>query len=115
MKNGINVMLSVGDIVVDNKGGKKHRVVAIVGNEITLCEMGISQFVLSLLNKETLFNLVETNDLVIQKEEPFVFNKDDLSDSAKEKFEIKQKMMLEVVNAYAPSFIELSGRKSKKM
>ena len=114
MKNGINVMLSVGDIVVDNKGGKKHRVVAIVGNEITLCEMGISQFVLSLLNKETLFNLVETNDLVIQKEEPFVFNKDDLSDSAKEKFEIKQKMMLEVVNAYAPSFIELSGRKSKE-
>ena len=51
MKNGINVMLSVGDIVVDNKGGKKHRVVAIVGNEITLCEMGIIQIVISLIKK----------------------------------------------------------------
>ena len=114
MKNGINVMLSVGDIVVDNKGGKKHRVVAIVNDEITLCEMGISQFVLTLLNKETLFNLVDIGDLAIQKDEIFVFDKDKLPDNVKEKFELKQKMMLEVVNAYAPSFIDLSGRKSKE-
>lgn len=114
MKNGINVMLSVGDIVVDNKGGKKHRVVAIVNDEITLCEMGISQFVLTLLNKETLFNLVDIGDLAIQKDEIFVFDKDKLPDNVKEKFELKQKMMLEVVNAYAPSFMDLSGRKSKE-
>ena len=51
MKNSENnIMLSVGDIVVDNKLNKKYRVVAIVNDEVTLCEMETTKFSLSLLN-----------------------------------------------------------------
>lgn len=113
MNNFENVMLSVGDIVIDNKSNKKHRVVAIVNNEITLCEMGITQFVLTLIGKETLFNLVELGDLLVQKEESPVFDKDKLMPELREKFQNRKDMMLDVLKAYEPSYIELSGRKQK--
>lgn len=117
MKNGesnnINVMLSIGDIVIDNKSNKKHRIVAIVNNEITLCEMEITSLSLSLLDKKTLFSLILTEDIIVQKEESFVFDKNKLPDEAKEKFEIKQKIMTEILKIYGPQYIELAGKKPK--
>ena len=111
--NNMNVMLSIGDIVIDNKSNKKHRIVAIVNNEITLCEMEITSLSLSLLDKKTLFSLILTEDIIVQKEESFVFDKNKLPDEAKEKFEIKQKIMTEILKIYGPQYIELAGKKPK--
>ena len=109
----MDIMLSVGNIIIDENNGKKYRVVAIVNNEITLCEMEITQFSLFIINKNTLFSLIDTNDLSMKAEETIVFDKNKLQPKAKEKFELKQKIMSEVVSIYGPSFTELNGRKSK--
>ena len=39
-----NIMLTVGNVIIDESNNKKYRVVAIVKDEITLCEMNISSF-----------------------------------------------------------------------
>lgn len=109
----MNIMLTVGNIIIDESNEKRYRVVAIVNDEVTLCEMDTSKFSLSLLNKQTLFELVGNGELEIEKEDIFVFDKEKLPDEHKEKFEIKQKMMMEVISTYGPSYIELSGRKTK--
>lgn len=115
MKNSEdNIMLSVGDIVIDNKSNKKYRVVAIVNEEITLCEMEVTNLSFSLLNKKTLFSLILSGDVLVEKEERFVFDKEKLPNEAKEKFEIKQKIMTEVLKVYGPQYIELGGKKPKK-
>lgn len=107
----MDVMLSVGNIVIDNTSGKQYRVVAMVKDEITLCEMKTTKFSLTLISKESLFSLVSSGDFIIHKEEPIIFDKNDLPDNFKEKFEVRQRLMREVVNLYQPSFIEMNGKK----
>lgn len=108
-----NIMLTVGNVIIDEANNKKYRVVAIVNNEITLCEMEIANFSLSLVSRETLFSLIIKNELLIEKSEPFVFDKNSMPDEYKIKFDKKKKIMSEVMALYGPSFIELNGRKSK--
>lgn len=114
MDNNINIMLSVGNIITDNQSNKQYRVVAMVNNEITLCEMNTTKFSLSLINKETLFSLIINNELTMNQTESFVFNKNELTDDFKQKFEKKKNAMNEIISAYGPSFMDLSGKKSKK-
>lgn len=60
-----NIMLTVGNVIIDESNNKKYRVVAIVKDEITLCEMNISSFSLLIINKNMLFSLISTGDLII--------------------------------------------------
>lgn len=109
----MNIMLTVGNVIIDDAKNKQYRVIAIVNDEITLCEMNTTKFSLSLLNKSTLFSLIINDELILTSDEVFIFDKAKLPDEAREKFEIKQKMMSEVIKAYGPSFMDLNGRKSK--
>lgn len=109
----MNIMLTVGTIIIDETHNKKYRTVAIVNDEITLCEMETSKFSLSLISKDTLLKLVVSEDLFLKNEELFIFDKNTLSDEFREKFEERYKMMTEVINAYAPTFIGLNGKKKR--
>lgn len=109
-----NIMLTVGNVIIDENNNKKYRVVAIVKDEITLCEMNVSYFSLSIINKNTLISLVLNNELNIATEECVVFDKYKLPDDMRKSFEMKKNIMSEITNAYGPSFIELSGKKPKK-
>lgn len=106
-----NIMLTVGNVIIDEHSGKQYRVVAVINNDITLCEMNTTKFLLSLMNKQTLFALVATGELVIKVEPPIVFNKDDLPEGFQKKFTIRQQIMNEVLKEYGPSYIELNGKK----
>lgn len=106
-------MLSVGNVIIDEPNDKQYRVVAIVNEEVTLCEMNISSFELTLMNIKTLFSLIATEELNIENDQGIVFDKEKLSGEVKEKFEIKKKIMNEIIQAYGPSFIELNGKKPK--
>lgn len=109
-----NIMLTVGNVIIDESNNKKYRVVAIVKYEITLCEMNISSFSLSIINKNMLFSLISTGDLIITNEESIIVDIAKLSEEMKQKFETKKKIMLEVVSAYGPTFMELNGKTKKK-
>ena len=109
-----NIMLTVGNVIIDESNNKKYRVVAIVKDEITLCEMNISSFSLSIINNNMLFSLISTGDLIITNEESIIVDIAKLSEEMKQKFETKKKIMLEVVSAYGPTFMELNGKNQKR-
>ena len=108
-----DIMLTIGNVIIDENNNKKYRVIAIVKDEITLCEMEVTNFSLSIIDKSTLFSLVLKDEIIIQKESEIIIDKEKLSDKNREKFELKKKVMEEIILAYGPSFIELSGKKSK--
>lgn len=110
----MDIMLTIGDIIIDKTNDKKYRVVAIVNNEITLCEMNISNFSLSLISMNTLMSLILNEEILLDKEEKVIFDKNKLPDDIREKFEIKHQMMIDVLKAYAPNYMDLYGRKSKE-
>ena len=108
-----NITLTVGNVIIDETNNKKYRVIAIVKDEITLCEMNVTNFSLSIINKTALFSLITSGELIIVNEENIVIDINNLSDDAKKKFEIKKKIMQEVVSVYAPTFMDLGGKKPK--
>ncbi|MBQ8626892.1 MAG: transposase family protein [Agathobacter sp.] len=109
-----NIMLTIGNVIIDENNNKKYRVIAIVKDEITLCEMNINNFSLIVIDKVTLFSLISSGEFYMQNQEHIVIDKEKLSKDIREKFEIKKQMMTEVIKAYEPSFIELNGKKSKE-
>lgn len=109
-----NILLSVGDILTDTNKQSQYRIVAIVNDNVTLCEMHTTKFSLSIMDKNTIVLLLEDNQLIKEEDDPFVFNADDLPASYKEKFDLKKQMMIEIIKAYSPSFIDLNGKKKDR-
>lgn len=109
-----DITLSVGNVIIDETNNKKYRVIAIVKDEITLCEMNVTNFSLSVININTLLSLISNKEIHIENNaQNIVFDKEKLSNESRAFFELKKKVMTEIVNAYGPSFIELSGKKPK--
>ena len=107
----MDALLSVGDIIIDINKQAKYRVVAIVNDEITLCDMNTTKFKLTLMDKTTLMVLIASGDLIKEREPVTIFNIDSLSDAFREKFKMKKQMMMEVVDMYGPLFMDLNGKK----
>jgi transposase InsO family protein len=106
-------MLTVGNVIIDENNNKQYRVIAIVKDEITLCEMNVTNFSLSIIDIRTLLSLVSNGDIRIENDTSIIVDKEKLSDDNRKFFELKKKVMTEVINAYGPSFIELNGKKPK--
>ena len=109
-----NIMLTIGNVIIDENNNKKYRVVAIVKDEITLCEMDITSFSLSIIDVKTLLSLISNGEIHIENDTAIIVDKEKLSVDNRKFFELKKKVMTEVVNAYGPSFIELNGKKPKR-
>ena len=110
----MDILLSVSNILVDTHKNTKYRIVAIVNNDVTLCQLDTSKLELLLVNKSKLLSLIATGQIVVDKPEPFIFDKNNLSENALAAFTKKKNVMSEVLAVYAPLYIDLSGRKTKK-
>lgn len=108
-----STIIAVGNIVRDIKNGTRYRVIAIVNNFITLCEMDIKQLRILTQDIRTIVNLVNDKSLILENDEVVIFDKNQLSDSVRRKFEWQLQMMYDVMNTYGPAFTELCGRKTK--
>ena len=108
-----NMILAVGNVIIYENNIKQYRVIAIVKDEITLCEMNVTNFSLSIIDIKTLLSLVSNGEIRIENDIAIIVDKEKLSDDNRKFFELKKKIMTEVINAYGPSFIELNGKKPK--
>lgn len=111
--NKMGTKLSIGSIVVDKNNNKRFRVIAIVDNEITICEMDINKLLLSSIYTETLLQFVSDGEMYIEYEEKKIIDTEKLPDKIREKFCIRKEIMSKVIKAYAPSFVDLSGHQKK--
>ena len=108
-----NFILSIGNIVIDKQNNKKHRVVAIVNEEVTLCEMETNKLLLSSIYIETLLQFISNKEMYIENDEKKIIDIEKVPEKIREKFKTRKEIMLKVMKAYAPSFIELSGHQKK--
>ena len=113
MSNNRNFTLSIGNIVIDKQNNKRHRVVAIVNDEITLCEMDTNKLLLSSVYTGTILQFVSDGEMYIDNDEKKIIDIEKVPDKIREKFNMRKEIMSKVIKAYAPSFMELSGHQKK--
>ena len=109
----MDCILSVGNIIVDGQHYKNYRVVAIVKQLVTLCEMNSSKFSLIQMELSSLLNLIDGNTCSITNDEKIIFNESDLTDELLTKYLQKKHLMAEVLQIYQPTYMGLLGKKPK--
>lgn len=107
------VLFSIGDIIRDKQQNTRYRIIAIVENYATLCEMDTTKFLLSQIENETLIRLLSSDEIEKCAEDNIVFDIDRLSPTMKERYETKVRIMNEVVAVSAPAYISLAGKTPK--
>ena len=107
------VLISVGDIIIDTTSKNRYRVISIIDTEITLCEMDITKLKLHKHNITSIMNLLSEGTLCVDREEVFVFDENKLRDSIRENYIKKREIMHEVIKCYGPDYFGLLGKSSK--
>lgn len=111
----MDYILSIGNIIVDFKKDKQYRIIAIVDNVLTLCEMNTMKFNLIQIDQTVLLTLIDNGDCHnIVDNDHYVVDEKTLIPSLKEKFHMYKTMFNDVVKEYGPSYIDLCGKKSKQ-
>lgn len=109
-----NIVLSAGMVIKDMKYHTCYRVIYISMKLIVLCEMYVTRLVLKDYGYDVILDLLEQKDFSIEEDEGRVFDADKLSVSVREKYERSRAAMNEITAYYGPTFLELSGRKTKE-
>ena len=108
------IIITVGMIFRDKESGKRCRVISLINESIILCAMDTTKFELFEFGKKLFLNMIEQEQIEsVADEEYVVFDIGKLSESNREKFELRRAMMRDVIKLYEPSFLGLVGRKSR--
>ena len=105
--------ITIGNIITDKEAGSSYRIIYVSVNDIVLCEMDTTKFVLVSLSYMQMVELLQEHSFAISEDKGIVFDENRLSESVKTKYIRNRDMMNEVVAAYGPTFIELSGKYKK--
>lgn len=108
-----NSFLSVGMILLTRDNSKRYRVIAIMADNIVLCEMDITKLNLLAYDSRVIINMMANNDFTVEQEDVVIFDANTLSDGIKKRYENKRNMMNVVVKEYGPSFLGLCGKKQR--
>lgn len=106
--------ITTGNIVTDKEADTRYRIIYVSVNDIVLCEMDTTKFVLVSLSYMQMVELLQEHSFAISEDKGIVFDENRLSESVKTKYIRNRDMMNEVIAAYGPMFLELSGKKPKK-
>ena len=108
-------MSNIDSITTGNKeADTRYRIIYVSVNDIVLCEMDTTKFVLVSLSYMQMVELLQEHSFAISEDKGIVFDENRLSESVKTKYICNRDMMNEVIAAYGPTFLELSGKKPKK-
>lgn len=109
----MNNVIAIGNILMDIKKNIRYRVISISTNCVTLCQMDITNLKITEHEITILIQLIIDNELVIELEEEYIFNPENISDSFKWKYEATKNAMREVMNLYHNRFHELASKTPK--
>lgn len=109
----MNNILAVGDILCDIKQNTRYRLISISEYTAIICEMDISNLKLYEYETTTLLQLIYDGELQVMHDEDFIFDKENLPESYRKKYEATKGAIGEVLNVYHNRLTELSGKSSK--
>lgn len=105
--------ISVGTILKDIESDARYRVIYLHSSSLVLCKMDIDMLDLTEHSFPAIIDLLSHDKLVIEEEECACFDKNNLSQSLREKFEKHRKMMQKISDTYGPTYLGLMGKKKK--
>lgn len=108
-----DVIVAVGNIVKDAKMQTKYRVTTIINDKIIFCEMNVRKLVLLEHSLQVVMELILAGELIVEDENVPIFDETALTENIRERFYTKRQMMREVLDAYKPTYMGLTGKKSK--
>ena len=106
--------MTTGNIITDKETGTRYRIIYVSVKNIVLCEMDITKFVLISMSYMQLVDFMQEHNFTISDDKGLVFDENNLSENIKTKYIRNRDMMNEIVAAYGPTFLGLSGKKPKK-
>ena len=105
--------ISIGCILKDIKSNKRYRLLNIIQCNCVLFEMDNTGMHFLTVSFDSILNMINNNDCLIEEEENIIFDINSFPDEVKEEFEKNKKAMQEVIRLYGPMYIELATKKSK--
>ena len=109
----MNNILIVGGIIKDTKNKKKYRIVSISQDSIILCELDTPKFKLTENSLKAVITLMADGEIIVENEEPIIFDSTTLTGNFKDKYEMRKKLVSEIINAYNNNLMALCGKRSK--
>ena len=107
--------IKIGDIILSKSPLARYRILSIIDDYLVLCRLDTSKFDLMEITKTALMDMVSKELIIIEEaNNNTVFNIDALSESCKENYWFKLRIMKEVLKIYGPDYLRLCGRKTKK-
>lgn len=105
--------ITIGNIITDKEAGSSYRIIYVSVNDIVLCEMNTTKFILITMSYMQIMDLLQEQRFTISEDKGLVFDENHLSENIRAKYIRNRDMMNEVVAAYGPTFIELGGKYKK--
>lgn len=105
--------ITIGNIITDKEAGSSYRIIYVSVNDIVLCEMNTTKFILITMSYIQIMDLLQEQGFTISEDKGLVFDENHLSENIRAKYIRNRDMMNEVVAAYGPTFIELGGKYKK--
>ena len=105
--------ITIGNIITDKEAGSSYRIIYVSVNDIVLCEMNTTKFILITMSYMQIMDLLQEQGFTISEDKGLVFDENHLSENIRAKYIRNRDMMNEVVAAYGPTFIELGGKYKK--
>lgn len=105
--------ITIGNIITDKEAGSSYRIIYVSVNDIVLCEMNTTKFILITMSYIQIMDFLQEQGFTISEDKGLVFDENHLSENIRAKYIRNRDMMNEVVAAYGPTFIELGGKYKK--
>lgn len=109
----MNEIISVGEILKDKSSNKRYRVIDLRKNLIILCEMDISKFKLSAHDIGVIVPLIAEGEIIKSQEQDILFDYSMLEGNLKRKYDIRKRLVNEIMQKYSNKMMELNGRRIK--
>lgn len=105
--------ISIGCILKDIKSNKRYRFLNVVQGNCVLFEMDNTGMHFLTISFNSILNMINNNDCLIEEEENIIFDINSFPNEVKVEFEKNKKAMQEVIRLYGPMYIELATKKPK--
>ena len=109
------IIATVGMVMNDRVTGTKYRIIYISNEKVVVCKMEDTKLILLEYDQELIIQFLAQDGVELYQDESKVFDISSFTDSVRSKYEENRKIMYEIEKEYGPDYMELMGRKKKKV
>lgn len=78
--------ITIGNIITDKEAGSSYRIIYVSVNDIVLCEMNTTKFILITMSYMQIMDLLQEQGFTISEDKGLVFDENHLSENIRAKY-----------------------------